>query len=75
MWQHTHLLDRAWVNFGSYVAISVMYAVFAAWLCVAISPYAAGSGIRSALILLVLVPLLFMLLSLITHARHAQARR
>lgn len=46
VWEHTHLIEPAWVDFGSYVAISVVYAVFAAWMCVAISPYAAGSGIR-----------------------------
>ena len=76
MWQHTDLLNRAWVDFGSYVAISVVYAVFAAWLCVAISPYAAGSGIRCGLLLVVLVlalvPLLFLPLSLITTRTVAQ---
>jgi hypothetical protein len=46
MWHYPHLLDRAWVDFGCYVAISVGYSLFAAWMCVAISPYAAGSGIR-----------------------------
>lgn len=45
-------LSSAWVDFGSYVAISTVYAVFAAWLCVAFSPYAAGSGISEIKVVL-----------------------
>jgi chloride channel 3/4/5 len=45
-------LSSALVDFGSYVAISTVYAVFAAWLCVAISPYAAGSGISEIKVVL-----------------------
>ena len=49
LWTDGH---RAWVDLCSYVAISVTLAVFAAWLCVAISTYAAGSGISEIKVVL-----------------------
>jgi chloride channel 3/4/5 len=52
LWQHEDLIDRAWTGYIAYVAISAMLAVFASWLCVAISPYAAGSGISEVKVVL-----------------------
>jgi len=52
MWNYDDIIDRSWVDFGSYVGISVSMAVFAAWMCVAISPYAAGSGISEIKVVL-----------------------
>jgi chloride channel 3/4/5 len=45
-------MSTAMVDFFSYAFISTAMAVYAAWLCVAISPYAAGSGISEIKVVL-----------------------